>query len=88
MFHIEGRSDRFGFYYTLTRAGSAKSCPRTGCWDRCWTRSCPDGVGMTFDEEMVGWYLEAEHSAPDRAGDLTIAARDLRRRGLQLPTSA
>ncbi len=36
----------------------------------------PDGIGMTFDEEMVGWYFPgAGTPAPGRDGDLTIAAR-------------
>lgn len=36
----------------------------------------PDGVGMTFDEQMVGWYFPGEGTpAPGRDGDLTIAQR-------------
>ena len=36
----------------------------------------PDGVGMTFDEKMVGWYFPGEATpAPGREGDLTIAQR-------------
>jgi hypothetical protein len=33
----------------------------------------PDGVGMTFNEEMTGWYFPGQSTpAPGRAGDLTI----------------
>ena len=36
----------------------------------------PDGLSLTFNEEMVGWYFEgATTPTPDRAGDLTIASR-------------
>jgi hypothetical protein len=36
----------------------------------------PDGVGMTFKEQMVGWYFPGEGTpAPGLAGDLTIAQR-------------
>jgi hypothetical protein len=36
----------------------------------------PDGVGMTFDEEMVGWYFPGTPMpVPGRTGDLTIAAQ-------------
>ena len=36
----------------------------------------PDGLSLTFSEEMVGWYFEgATTPSPDRAGDLTIGGR-------------
>jgi hypothetical protein len=36
----------------------------------------PDGVGMTFDEKMDGWYFPGQSTpAPGREGDLTIATR-------------
>jgi hypothetical protein len=36
----------------------------------------PDGVGMTFDEQMDGWYFLGQSTpAPGRDGDLTIGDR-------------
>ncbi len=36
----------------------------------------PDGVGLIFKEEMVGWYFPGVSTpAPGRDGDLTIATR-------------
>ncbi len=74
LFHTEAGGE-FGFYYTLTRATQA-SLPTNTLLQPFLDAQLPDGVGMTFDEEMVGWYFPgAGTSAPGREGDLTIAAR-------------
>jgi hypothetical protein len=73
--HNEGAADKFGFYYVLTRAGS-KAMPASFLLRPFLDAHLPDGLGMTFDEEMVGWYFEgASTPGPGRAGDVTIADR-------------
>ncbi|HET8549200.1 MAG TPA: GMC oxidoreductase, partial [Bryobacteraceae bacterium] len=58
LLHIEGEPDRrrFGFYYTLTRATDTKIPVNTLLRPFLETR-VPDGIGLTFDEEMQGWYF-------------------------------
>lgn len=74
LFHTEAGGE-FGFYYMLTRATQA-SLPTNTLLSPYLDVQLPDGVGMTFDEEMVGWYFPgAGTSAPGREGDLAIAAR-------------
>ena len=74
LFHTEAGGN-FGFYYTLTRAARAE-LPNNALLRPFLDAQLPDGVGMTFDEEMVGWYFPgAGTPAPGRDGDLTIAAR-------------
>jgi cholesterol oxidase len=73
LFHTETGGE-FGFYYMLTRAG--KQLPTNTLLRPFLDTQLPDGVGMTFDEQMVGWYFPGEGTpAPGRAGDLTIAQR-------------
>ena len=75
VFHSEPGSGQFGFYYTLTRmeAGAAPTAALLGPFLDV---HLPDGLGMTFDEEMVGWFFAgAPVPAPGRAGDLTIGTR-------------
>jgi cholesterol oxidase len=75
IFHSEAGSNLFGFYYTLTRAEKA-TFPTNRLLEPLLDVHLPDGTGMTFDEEMVGWYFEGVRTpSPDRAGDLTIANR-------------
>jgi cholesterol oxidase len=74
LFHTE-TGGNFGFYYTLTRAAE-RELPVNTLLRPFLEVQLPDGVGMTFDEEMVGWYLpSAAAPAPGRAGDLTIEER-------------
>jgi cholesterol oxidase len=78
IFHTETGADqskRFGFYYLLSRV-EGKQLPTTALLRPFLDVNLPDGVGLTFDEEMVGWYFEGT-SMPEegRAGDLTIADR-------------
>jgi hypothetical protein len=74
LFHSEA-GGQFGFYYVLTRAASAE-LPTNTLLRPFLDVQLPDGVGMTFDEEMVGWYFPAVSTpGPGREGDLTIAQR-------------
>ncbi len=74
LFHTE-TGGRFGFYYILRRA-AGKTLPTSTLWRPFLDAQLPDGVGMTFDEEMVGWYFAGQGTpAPGRPGDLTLAAR-------------
>jgi len=73
--HGDARTGQFGFYYTLTRL-AASDVPTTSVLAPFLDAHLPDGIGMTFDEEMVGWYFEgASTPGPGRAGDLTISDR-------------
>jgi hypothetical protein len=72
LLHTEG-GGRFGFYYLLTRSDGL---PANTLLRPFLDVQLPDGVGMTFDEEMTGWYFPGQATpAPGRAGDMTIAAR-------------
>lgn len=72
LLHTEA-DGQVGFYYMLTRAAAM---PTNTLLRPFLDAQLPDGVGMTFDEEMVGWYFPGRPTpAPGRAGDLTIAAR-------------
>ncbi len=69
LFHTETGGE-FGFYYMLTRATQA-ALPTNTLLSPFLDVQLPDGVGMNFDEEMVGWYFPgASTSAPGREGDL------------------
>ncbi|MBL8295106.1 MAG: hypothetical protein JNN08_24895 [Bryobacterales bacterium] len=71
IFHREGK--KFGFYYLLTRTADAK-LPMNTLLRPLLDSQLPRGLGMTFKEEMVGWYFEGKNTpTTDRAGDLTIA---------------
>ncbi|MFB3922934.1 MAG: GMC family oxidoreductase N-terminal domain-containing protein [Terriglobia bacterium] len=66
---------QFGFNYMLTRS-DLKKLPTVSILSPFLDVNLPDGVGLTFNEEMVGWYFEgATTPTQDRAGDLTIADR-------------
>lgn len=74
LFHTE-TGGQFGFYYMLTQAAK-KELPTNTLLRPFLDVQLPDGIGMTFSEEMVGWYFPGVSTpAPGRAGDLTIAAR-------------
>jgi hypothetical protein len=73
LFHTE-TGGQFGFYYTLTRM--AAGMPTDTLLQPFLDVQLPDGIGMTFDEEMVGWYFPGMPTPePGREGDLTIANR-------------
>ncbi len=74
LFHSEANG-QFGFYYTLIRL-SGSGLPANTLLQPFLGVRLPDGVGMTFDEQMDGWYFEGQGTpAPGRDGDLTIATR-------------
>ena len=74
LFHAEAGGS-FGFYYTLTRAAGTE-LPVNTLLRPFLDAQLPDGVGMTFDEEMTGWYFAGQGTPlPGRAGDLAIADR-------------
>ncbi len=74
LFHTEA-GGQFGFYYLLTPATKAE-LPTNTVLRPFLDAQLPDGIGMTFDEEMVGWFFPgASTPEPGRSGDLTIAAR-------------
>jgi cholesterol oxidase len=73
LFHAE-KGGQFGFYYTLSRAAQ-RELPENTLLRPFLDAQLPDGVGMTFDEEMTGWYFAGQSTpAPGRAGDLTIGS--------------
>ncbi len=73
LFHSEAGGN-FGFYYVLTRMGS-NALPTNSLWQPLLDAQLPDGVGLTFDEQMVGWYFPGKSTpSPGLNGDLTIGA--------------
>jgi cholesterol oxidase len=74
LFHTD-QNGQFGFCYMISRADQ-KGLPTNTLLKPFLDVYMPDGLGMTFDEEMVGWYFEgATTPTDDQAGDLTIAGR-------------
>lgn len=74
LFHTE-TGGQFGFYYMLTRVEGSE-LPTNTLLRPFLDMQLPDGIGMTFDEEMAGWYFPgAATPAPGRDGDLAIGAR-------------
>ncbi|MBI4874861.1 MAG: GMC family oxidoreductase [Acidobacteria bacterium] len=67
---------RFGFYYVLTRAAQ-RTLPRNTLLRPFLDAHLPDGLGMTFDEEMAGWYApgETEPAADRPAGAVDCSFR-------------
>ncbi|MBM3814564.1 MAG: GMC family oxidoreductase [Acidimicrobiia bacterium] len=53
IFHVESKPGRFGFYYLLRKAEAGKLPTNTLLSPLLDTR-LPAGVGLTFDEQMVG----------------------------------
>lgn len=85
--HAEGApADRkFGMYYALTRSAGGV-LPSNTLLEPFLDMRLPDGVGMTFDEEMVGWYLpgggvpdkdEKPEGATTCSFNLRMTVRDL-----------
>jgi cholesterol oxidase len=74
LFHTEAGGG-FGFYYTLTRAAGAQ-LPTNTLLRPFLDTQLPDGIGLIFDEEMVGWFFSGACTpGTGRAADLTIADR-------------
>jgi cholesterol oxidase len=74
IFHTEANG-QCGFYYMLTRV-AGRELPTNTLLRPFLDVRLPDGVGMTFDEKMDGWYFPGQTTpAPGREGDLTIGTR-------------
>ena len=72
--HTE-ENGQFGFYYLLTRAED-KELRSLTILRPFLDAQLPDGVGLIFDEQMVGWCFAGQGTpAAGREGDLTIANR-------------
>jgi hypothetical protein len=87
LLHAEGppAERKFGMYYVLTRSAGGV-LPTNTLLQPFLNARMPDGVGMTFDEEMVGWYMAgAEIPQKDEKPDgattcsfkLRLTVRDL-----------
>lgn len=77
LFHREKGADgttRFGFYYWLKRSTLTKT-PAVGFLRPLLDTRLPEGVGMSFDEEMNGYFFPGFTPPPGRAGDQQIEAR-------------
>jgi hypothetical protein len=64
--HVEDQAGerRVGFYYTLSRTAAASF--ETGTLLRPFLDvQLPAGIGLTFEEEMVGWYFPGMAAAAD-----------------------
>ena len=72
--HVVPRSNEVGIYYTLSRTGD-KALPTSPLLAPFLNAQLPDGVGMTFDETMTGWFFEGATSKPGKQGDVSIADR-------------
>jgi cholesterol oxidase len=75
--HTEEREDgrlRFGFHYTLSRSGRERF-PTNRLLAPFLDVHLPAGLGMTFDEEMVGWYFPGEPIEPGVAGARALKQR-------------
>ena len=74
LFHADS-SGEFGFYYMLSRI-SGPALPTNTLLRPFLDAQLPDGIGLVFDEEMIGWFFAGVSTpAPGRAGDLTIGMR-------------
>jgi cholesterol oxidase len=73
--HSTPGAREFGFYYTLTRADAAHM-PTNPLLKPFLDVQLPDGIGLSFDEQMNGWYF-AGATLPEsgRAADLTLNDR-------------
>jgi cholesterol oxidase len=79
LFHVEtggGRTPQFTFYYTLFRRAAGEMPPASFLGPLLGIR-LPDGLGMTFDEEMVGTYFPGFSVPPGLPDDRRIEERFL-----------
>jgi hypothetical protein len=77
VFHLEtssGGTPQFSFYYTLFRSKD-RDMPPSGFLEPLLDVRLPDGLGMTFDEQMVGVYFAGFAVPGGRQGDLQIEAK-------------
>ncbi|HEV2495479.1 MAG TPA: GMC family oxidoreductase [Terriglobia bacterium] len=74
LFHQEtssGGTPQFSFYYTLRRSNT-DDLPANAFLEPLLDVRLPDGLGMTFDEQMVGFYFPGFFVPAGRGGDLQI----------------
>ncbi|MCI0486555.1 MAG: GMC family oxidoreductase, partial [Blastocatellia bacterium] len=77
LFHLEtsaGGTPQFSFFYSLRRSAES-DIPPVGFLEPLLEVHLPDGLGMTFDEEMTGHYFAAWSVPAGREGDLKIEDR-------------
>jgi cholesterol oxidase len=77
LFHLDtssGGTAQFSFYYTLTRS-SLENMPALGFLEPLLDLHVPGGVGMTFQEEMMGYYFPGFLVPVNRESDLAIGAK-------------
>lgn len=77
LFHLDsssGGTPQFSLYYSLKRS-QLQEMPVTGFLAPLLELRLPDGLGMTFDEEMDGVYLPGVHVLSGRRGDLELDQR-------------
>ncbi len=68
---VPGAAPQFSFYYTLRRSRSGQ-LPPTAFLQPLLDIRLPDGLGMSFEEEMTGWYLPGLSVPAGRDGDLQM----------------
>ena len=74
IFHTRAGSNELGFYYTLTKTADA-TLPTELLLRPFLDVNLPDGISLSFDEKMDGWYFEgATTSQPGYEGVSEIAA--------------
>ncbi len=77
---IDGRKYT-GYYFLLTRGTEPSQSP--SIWDHLLDVTVPAGIGMTFDEQMDGWYAPGTGDAAVEGGasncrfSLSITVREL-----------
>lgn len=76
LFHVDKTNggEQFSFYYTLTRC-KKDEMPATVFLEPLLKVQLPDGVGMTFDEQMSGYYFPGLVIQDTRAADEALEAR-------------
>ncbi|MGH9354593.1 MAG: GMC family oxidoreductase, partial [Terriglobia bacterium] len=77
LFHLDktaGGGEQFSFYYTLTRS-SQDEMPESVFLEPLLDVQLPDGLGLTFDERMEGFYFPGFAPAATPEGDRMIEAR-------------
>ncbi len=73
--HSQPGGREFGFYYTLSRT-TAAALPANALLRPFLEAQLPDGVGLSFDEEMTGWFFDgATLEGSGRQADLTLNER-------------
>jgi cholesterol oxidase len=74
LLHTRPGSREFGFFYTLTRMGG-KTLATSPILAPFLDARLPDGIGLSFDEEMTGWFFENQKTEGEgRQADQAIAA--------------